>query len=82
MVGMCDATASSFAPLRCASNRPWTKWVLPGPQDAPQTASSSAARESAPAANAAASSLRTCTHSMSLWRTASDSGLSESPTRP
>src|SRR5699024_8038315 len=81
--GMCEAIASTGAPSRCASNRPWIRCVLPGPQEPAHTASFPVSRASAPAAKAPASSLRTCTHSMpSVVRTASTTGLSESPTTP
>ena len=81
--GMWEAIASTGAPSRWASKRPWTRWVLPGPQEPAQTASFPVTRASAPAAKAPASSLRTCTHSMpSVVRTASTTGFSESPTTP
>lgn len=56
---------------------------LPGPHDPAQTASPPVTSASAAAANAAASSWRTCTQSMpSVRRTASTTGLRESPTMP
>ena len=82
-LGMCEAIASTGALSRWASNRPWIRWVLPGPQEPAHTASLPVRRASAPAAKAPASSLRTCTHSMpSVVRTASTTGFSESPTTP
>ncbi len=61
---------------------------LPGPHEPAQTASFPVIWASAAAANAAASSWRTCIHSMPLplpfWlrRTASTTGLRLSPTIP
>ena len=81
--GTWEAIASTGAPSRCASYRPWIMWVLPGPHEPAHTASLPVSRASAPAAKAPASSLRTCTHSMpSVVRTASTTGFSESPTTP
>ncbi len=81
--GMCEARASTGRPLRWASYRPWMRWVLPGPQEPAQTASRPLSSASAAAANAPASSLRTCTQLMpSVRRIASTTGLRLSPTTP
>lgn len=80
---MCEASANTGAPVRCASYRPWIKWVFPGPQLPAHTASRPVSCASAAAAKAAASSLRTCIHSMpSVRRTASTIGFRLSPTNP
>ena len=82
-LGICDAIASTGAPVRCASYRPWIRWVFPGPQLPAQTARRPVSCASAAAANAPASSLRTCTQSMpSARRIASTTGLRLSPTTP
>lgn len=83
VLGICDASARTGAPERCASYRPWIRWVLPGPQLPAHTASRPVVCASAAAANAPASSLRTCTQSMPpVRRTASTTGLRLSPTTP
>ena len=78
-----EAIARTGAPDRCASKTPWMRWVLPGPQLPAQTASLPVIWASAAAANAAASSLCTWTHSIaSLRRMASESAFRLSPTSP
>ncbi len=59
------------------------RWRLPGPQEPAQAVSLPVICASAPAAKAAVSSWRTCTHSMpEVRRTASTTGLRLSPTTP
>src|SRR5689334_16611174 len=82
-VGMCDASANTGAPLRLASYNPWIRCVLPGPELPAHTARRPVSCASADAANAPASSLCTCAHSMPFWRRiASTIGLRLSPTTP
>ena len=81
--GMCEARASTGAPLRCASNNPLIKCRFPGPLLPAHAANLPVSCASAPAANAPASSWRTYTHSIpSVRRTASTTGLRLSPTMP
>ena len=56
--------ASTGTELRLASNRPLIRCRLPGPQLAAHTASSPVSAASPAAANAAASSCRTCSHAI------------------
>ena len=85
---MCGEREDTGAPERCASMTPWIRWVLPGPQLPAHTASRPVSCASADAANAAASSLWTCTQSMPpladppLRRTASLNALRLSPDQP
>src|SRR5829696_4851130 len=69
--------------LRWASYRPLIRCRFPGPQLPAQATSRPVSCASAPAANAPASSCRTCTQSMPSWRRiASTTGLRLSPTTP
>src|ERR1700736_4061822 len=67
---------------RLASWRPATRWLLPGPVVPAHTDSRPVSLACPAAASAAPSSCRTPTHSISPCRTASASGLSESPINP
>src|SRR5271165_2561789 len=80
---MCAAIASTGTRLRLASNRPLIRCRFPGPQLAAQTASWPVIAASPAAANAAASSWRTCSHATSpSRRSASVKPLIESPGSP
>ena len=82
-LGMCEAIARTGTRERFASYRPLMRCRLPGPHDPAHTARVSVSSASAAAANAPASSWRTCTHSIpSMRRTASTTGLRLSPTMP
>ena len=75
--------ASTGTPLRLASNRPLTRCRPPGPQLVAHTASSPVSAASAAAANAAASSFRTCSQAIPpARRSASVKPFSESPGIP
>jgi hypothetical protein len=81
--GMCAAMASTGTLLRLASNRPLIRCRLPGPQLAAHTASSPVSAASPAAANAAASSCRTCSQVIvPSRRIASVNPFSESPGIP
>jgi hypothetical protein len=80
---MCAAMASTGTRLLLASNSPLIRCRLPGPQLPAHTASSRVSAASAPAANAAASSCRTCCQVISpSRRNASVNPFSESPGSP
>ena len=76
--------AKTGAALRWQSYRPLSRCRLPGPDDPSTAVGMPETCASAPAAKAPASSLRTCTNSMSPWcrRSASTMGFAESPTMP
>ena len=75
--------ASTGTRLRLASNRPLIRCRLPGPQLAAHTASSPVSAASPAAANAAASSCRTCSQAIPpSRRSASVNPFSESPGIP
>ena len=77
------AIASTGTRLRFASNRPLIRCKLPGPQLPAHTASSPVSAASAVAANAAASSCRTCSQVIPpSRRSASVNPFSESPGIP
>ena len=86
--GMWEAMASTGAPERLASYSPLIRCRLPGPHEPAHTASLPVSWASALAANAPASSWRTCTQSIPplaeppVRRTASTMGLRLSPTTP
>src|SRR4249919_755804 len=81
---MCVAMANTGAALRWQSYSPLTRCRLPGPDDPRTAVGRPEIWASAPAAKAPASSLRTCTNSMSAScrRSASTIGFAESPTMP
>ncbi len=66
LLGMCAAIASTGTRERWASNSPLIRCRFPGPQLAAHTASSPVTAASPAAANAAASSCRTCSHASSV----------------
>ncbi|MNV38019.1 hypothetical protein D3C71_1295560 [compost metagenome] len=70
------------ARLRLLSKMPLMKCRPPGPQEPAQAVSCPLISDSAPAAKAATSSWRMCTHSMSLRWMASVTWLRVSPTMP
>ncbi len=65
------AISTIGARLRLVSNTPLMKCRPPGPHEPAQAVSCPLISDSAPAANAATSSWRICTHSISLWWMAS-----------
>src|ERR1700754_3586563 len=80
---MCAAIASTGTRERVASKRPLMRRRFPRPQLAAHTASRPVISASPAAANAAASSWRTCSHATSpSRRTASVNPLNESPGSP
>src|SRR5580704_1950623 len=79
---MSPDSASTGAWSRAASYRPATRCVLPGPVVPQQTPRRPVSLACPAAASAAPSSCRTPIHSILLRRTASPSGLRESPIRP
>ena len=83
LLGMCEAIASTGRRERLASYSPLMRWRLPGPHEPAHAVSRPVTSASPAAAKAAASSWRTWTQSMpGVRRTASTTGLSESPTMP
>ena len=84
VLGMCVAMAKTGAALRWQSYNPLSRCRLPGPDDPSTAVGRPEICASAPAAKAPASSLRTCTNSMSdsCRRRASTIGFAESPTMP
>ena len=81
--GMCAAMASTGTRLRFASYRPLIRCRLPGPQLAAHTASWPVSAASPAAANAAASSCRTCSQVIEpSRRNASVNPFTESPGIP
>src|SRR6187455_796981 len=81
---MCVAMANTDAPLHSQSYKPLSRCTLPGPDDPSTAVGRPEICESAPAANAPASSLRTWMNVMSAScrRSASTIGFAESPTMP
>ncbi|MCY1452009.1 hypothetical protein D9M71_689060 [compost metagenome] len=76
------AISTSGVRLRLASKMPLMKCSPPGPHEPAHAARRPLTSDSAPAANAAASSWRTCTHAISLLWMASVTWLRVSPTMP
>jgi hypothetical protein len=78
------AIAKTEAPFRAQSYKPFTRWSAPGPEEPITATGRPETCESAPAANAPASSLRTLMKFSlpSLCRMASMMGFAESPTMP
>ena len=83
-LGMWVAIANTGEPLRWQSYSPLSRCTLPGPDEPSTAVGRPETWASAPAAKAPASSLRTCTNSMSdvCRRRASTIGFAESPTMP